>query len=285
MSISFLSGCTSLSTLFFYPQRSLVATPQEAQLDYQNVWLRATDGTQLHAWWIPAQGDVTDTRTMLLYIHGNAENISTHSRSIYWLPQQGVSVLALDYRGFGASSGQAKLPDVLQDLEAAVVWMKQEYPNKELMILGQSIGSALAINFAAQAADKYQVQGLILDASFTGFATAARSAMSQSLLGWLVWPFTVLIPSQWDPIKHVDKIDLPVLLMHSPTDNIIPYRHGKKLHKRWQQAYPEQQLCWLDAKGRHVMSYAFPELKQATLIFITHKNCAFTHSKSALLKP
>lgn len=268
-----LTGCTSLSALFFYPQSVLISTPEEAELEYQDVWLKAEDKTKLHAWWIPAQGDIPDSNVMVLYVHGNAENISSHSRSIYWLPANGVSVLALDYRGFGASEGQARMPGVLQDLEAAALWMKQHYPQKELIILGQSIGAAMAINFTAQAAETYQIQALVLDAPFTGFAAAARSAMSKSIVGWLIWPFTVLIPSQWDPIKHVEKIDIPVLIMHSPKDDIVPYKQGKKLYQTWKKAHPQQQLCWLDAKGPHVMSFAFPEIRRAVLSFMDSKRC------------
>lgn len=268
-----LSGCTSLSTLFFYPQKTLISTPADAGLDYQDAWLTAADGTQLHAWWIPAQGSTPDSNNMVLYLHGNAENISSHSHSIYWLAKSGVSVLSLDYRGFGASQGRALLPDMLEDLTAAAAWMKNEYPDKDLIVLGQSIGTVLAINFAAQAPAQQHIKALILDAPLTAIGSAARSSLSGNLLGWLVWPFTVFIPNQWDSSKHIDKIDLPVLIMHSPTDSIIPYAQGKKLHSAWQQAYPAQQLCWLDSQGPHIMSFAFPEMRKATLQFIEQPKC------------
>ncbi len=273
VSVVTLTGCTSLSTLFFYPQKTLISTPQDAGLEFQDIWLKAEDGTKLHAWWIPAQGSEPDSNNMVLYLHGNAENISSHSHSIYWLAKSGVSVLSLDYRGFGASEGKARLPEMLQDLEAAALWMKQQYPNKELIILGQSIGTVLAINFTAQAAEQYQIKALILDAPFTGIAAAARSTLSSNIVGWFIWPFTVLIPSQWDSIKHIENIDLPVLIMHSTDDTIIPYKQGKQLYSKWQQAHPEQQLCWLDSKGPHIMSFAFPWLRKATLQFIEQRRC------------
>lgn len=273
ISIVCVAGCTSVSTLFFYPQKTLISSPTDVGLEYQDVWLNAQDATQLHAWWIPAQGNLPDTNTMVLYLHGNAENISSHSHSIYWLANNGVSILALDYRGFGASQGKAIMPDIFQDIEAAATWMKQQYPEKDLIILGQSIGTVMAINFTAQAAEKYQIQALILDAPLTGIATAARSAMSQNFVGWLIWPFTVLIPKQWDPVNHIAKIDLPVLIMHSPKDTIIPYKQGQALYAQWQNNQPKQQLCWLDSRGPHVMSFAFPDIRKATLEFIKTQQC------------
>lgn len=273
ISIISVAGCTSLSTLFFYPQKALISTPSNVDLDYQDVWLQADDGTQLNAWWIPAQGSVPDSNTMILYLHGNAENISSHSHSIYWLANNGISILALDYRGFGASQGKAMMPDIFQDIEAAAAWMKQQYPKKDLIILGQSIGTVMAIHFTAQAAEEYQIKALVLDAPLTGIATAARSTMSKNPVGWLIWPFTVLIPNQWDPVKHIANIDLPVLIMHSEKDTIIPYQQGKTLYAQWQTAQPKQQLCWLDSKGPHIMSFAFPEIRKATLAFIKTKQC------------
>ena len=273
ISIVCVAGCTSVSILFFYPQKALISTPTDVDLEYQDVWLNAQDGIKLNAWWIPAQGSLPDSNTMVLYLHGNAENISSHSHSIYWLANNGVSVLALDYRGFGASQGKAIMPDIFQDIEAAAAWMKQQYPKKDLIILGQSIGTVMAINFTAQAAEKYQIQALILDAPLTGIATAARSAMSQNFVGWLIWPFTVLIPNQWDPVKHIAKIDLPVLIMHSPKDTIIPYKQDEALYAQWQKTQPKQQLCWLDSKGPHIMSFAFPDIRKATLEFMKTKQC------------
>ena len=272
-SLLLLAGCTSLSSLFFYPQSIWISTPEAANLRYQDVWLDAADGTGLHAWWLPAQGEGPDSNTMLLYLHGNAENISSHSHSIYWLPANGVSVLALDYRGFGASEGKALMPDVLQDIEAAVIWMKTQYPDKELMILGQSIGTALAINFTAKAGEQYDIKGLVLDAPFTGFPAVARSVTSRTLVGWIIWPFTILVPSRWDPIKQVQYLDLPVLIMHSPKDTVVPYKQGKKLYRQWQKAQLDQVLCWVDSKGAHIMSFAFPELRQAAYDFIQTKEC------------
>lgn len=263
-----LAGCTSLTTLYFYPQNIWLSTPSDASLEYQDVFLKAQDGTQLHAWYLPAQAmnSAENSNIMVLYLHGNAENISTHAHSIYWLPKSGVSVLALDYRGFGASQGQALLPYVLQDIEAATKWLREQFPDKKLFILAQSIGTALALDFTAAKGAQYQVQALILDAPFTGFPAVARAVLSQSFLGWLIWPFTVFLPARYDPIKVVDAITVPVLIMHSKEDRVIPYQQGRALYQALKQH--NKLAIWQDATGPHVASFADPQLRQKTLQFI-----------------
>ncbi len=278
--LALLSGCSATTGLFFYPQTVWISTPADVPLPYEDIILRAHDGTRLHSWWLPAQGE--DSGIMVLYLHGNAENISSHSRSIYWLPQQGISVLALDYRSFGASEGQALMPGVLQDIEAAAQWLRTQHPDKQLVVLGQSIGAALAINFVARTQQQYQIQALILDAPFTGFGAVARYAMSSNLLGWLIWPFTVLVPGDWDPEDYAADITIPTLIMHSPDDRVIPYQQGRKIfvlmvQAREQQGAAAAALCWLDSRGGHIASFAFADLREATFSFLQTQRCpAFT---------
>ena len=109
-----LAGCTST---FFQPHRVLVQTPAQLGMDYQELGLRAQDGTALNAWYLPARGPA---RATVLYLHGNAENISTHFANVAWMPVEGFNVLALDYRGYGASGGSPSLAGVQLDIDAAM---------------------------------------------------------------------------------------------------------------------------------------------------------------------
>src|SRR5690606_5025786 len=145
----------------------------------------------------------------------------------------------------------------------------------KLIVLGQSIGTALAINFVAAAGPQYQVQALMLDASFTGFGAVARDAMSSSWLGWLVWPFTVLVPADWDPQDKTLPADVPVLMLHSPDDAVVRYQQGRRLFEHWQQQQQQRRapLCWLDSQGPHIASFAYPELRAATLAFMHSGGC------------
>ena len=75
-----LSGCNGM---FFFPYRTQVLSPDELGLKYEDLYFPARDGTRLHAWFLPAESSAQGT---ILFLHGNAENISTHIMSVRWLP-------------------------------------------------------------------------------------------------------------------------------------------------------------------------------------------------------
>ncbi|MDX1451769.1 MAG: alpha/beta fold hydrolase [Oleiphilaceae bacterium] len=123
-----------------YPQSQYVATPAQFGLKYQSVTIRTASGDTLNNWYLPA---TSETRANVLFLHGNAENISTHMHSAAWLVQHGYGVFLLDYRGFGASTGQANLTTLHEDALYAYDWLsQQEHP---IAIFGQSMGGAIAI--------------------------------------------------------------------------------------------------------------------------------------------
>ena len=282
-----VAGCTSLTSLFFYPQTVWIQTPEAYGLEYQDVFLEADDNTELHAWFMPGQPDA-DTVTgaqalqaqewVVLYLHGNAENISSHYRNMIWMVKSGFSVLALDYRGFGASQGRAIMPDVLMDVEAAAHWLQHRYPDKKTLVLGQSIGAVLAINFVAAAEAQYGIDALVVDAPFRGFRDIARNAIKLPVLSWILWPVAGLIPATWDPEDKAQALNLPVLVMHSQDDAIIPYQHGRRVFTQ----LPENNRCWLESEGRHIASFTFREMRQAVLEFVLAGTCTqptnLTHS-------
>lgn len=136
--------------MLFYPERGQAFTPERAKLAYRDVTLVTSDGLRLHGWWLPAKAGI-EVKGTVLHLHGNGGNLPGHLGGSYWLPEQGYQVLMIDYRGYGLSQGTPSLPDVYEDIAAAMAWLDQapEVKGKPLVLLGQSLGGAMAIHYLA----------------------------------------------------------------------------------------------------------------------------------------
>ncbi len=262
-----LSGC---SNLFFFPYKSHLQTPSAYALPYEDVQLLAEDGTQLHAWFLPTS---QKPKGSVLYLHGNAENISTHIYNIRWLPKAGYQVLLLDYRGFGHSDGVPKLPEVFLDIDAAVGWMSTSAQTREqpFFILGQSIGASLMLHDAVKHADNPQLCGLISDAAFTRYRDIAEHVTRQS---WVTWPFHFPVfwrgYDQYNPIDGLAKLSkTPILFFHSKDDRIIPFSNLNLLMAN-HQGYHQSVVT----SGRHTTTFMSHANRQALLDFMRQQRCS-----------
>lgn len=270
VSLSFLlsvTGCSNLSSLFFYPQQQYVRTPHDINLAYEEVKTVTVDGTEINSWFLPAveNGQENSETPVVLFLHGNAENISTHIGSVYWLPEKGVNVLLMDYRGYGHSEGEPYLPAIFQDVESTLIWLRKRFPERKIFILGQSIGSAIAATSMAQLKDKYQLSGLILDSSFTSYRSIAQKVTASHFITWLAWPFTWLLPTQWDPIEHIADISpSPILMFHSKEDLVLPFEEGRKLFEAAKS--PKQ---WYTSEGGHIQTFNHKKYRIMLLNFLT----------------
>jgi len=302
LSVWGLGGCSSLTGLYFHPQQQWVRTPADLGLVYDDVQLTPHDGVMLHAWWLPEQSkhlkqvqvkqEAQETNgvalppkaesPVVLFLHGNAENVSTHMMSVAWLPRKGIPVLALDYRGFGHSQGHPKLPSVLYDIQAAMDWLEQEMPGRPVVVFGQSIGAALAISYAGSDAGlSSEIAAVVAEAPFDGFGDIARTHMSRSVIGWLVWPFTWLLPSSWDPQAAAGRIRVPVLILHSQDDRVIPQASGRRVYDALRS-----ERCWISLKGRHISAMGQPQARESVATFIHQSGCsAFTNASDLATMP
>lgn len=267
----FLTACSGLTGLLFYPQSQYLRTPADIELEYEQVAFKTNDGTEIASWFLPAKKTTAllekhdeNKLPIVLFLHGNAENISTHIGSVYWLPENGVDVFLLDYRGFGHSKGSPFVPAIFQDVEASLLWLRQRFPERPIYLLGQSIGAAIATTSMALFEKEYAISGLVLDASLTGYRDIAQHVTSQSFITWIVWPLTWLLPTQWDPIDHINNISAkPVLMFHSPGDRVLPYEDANQLFE--QASEPK---TWHDSKGGHIQTFNYAEYRQILVEFL-----------------
>ena len=224
-----LGSCTGL---IFQPMRELVLTPDEIGLDYRDVQLEAMDGVRLHGWFLPAE---PPRRASVLFLHGNAQNISTHIRSVAWLPAEGFDVLLLDYRGYGLSGGRPSLAGLQLDFEAALEALL-ERPDADpdrVIVLGQSLGGALAITALAASPRRGQVRALIVEGALTSYRALAREKLADFWLTWLLQaPLGLTIDDRYRAIDAIGELaPLPVLIVHGEKDRVVPPDHAMMLYE------------------------------------------------------
>lgn len=260
-------GCSSV---FFYPDDITYVTPDRLNLDYEDVYLDTADGERLHGWWLPAQTDGDEPRGTVYFLHGNAQNISSHILNVAWLPEQGYNVFTIDYRGFGRSTGDADIEGALHDVETGFRWLvnRDDVPDKPIFILGQSLGGALGIALAnewVQREERPALDGIILDGTFSGFRLIAREKLDAF---WMTWPFQIplslTIPSEYEGVERISDISpVPVMVIHSVRDGIIPFHHGVALYEA-----AEEPKRFLRTDTGHGATFVIPAYREAVLEFL-----------------
>lgn len=259
---SLLSGCTGL---FFQPMRQHLRTPDQIGLAWRDVWFEADDGVRLHGWFLPAQ---TDSRGTILFLHGNAENVSTHIGSVAWLPAQGFNVFLIDYRGYGLSEGEPTLEGLHRDVEAAIatVFTLDGVDPNRVALFGQSLGGSIAITALARSPYKINISALIVEGAFTGFRTITREVLGRSWLTWTVqWPLSFAVDDQYRPIEVIARISpVPVLILQGEEDAIVPVAHAKALYA----AAGEPKALWLVPRAGHIGVFRYPEYRGRLLEYL-----------------
>lgn len=270
-----LSGCTQL---FFQPSSVHGLYPSDIGYQYEDVFLISSDGVQIHAWMVePSLQEGEEPKGVVYFLHGNAQNISWHINGARWLLDAGYRVFALDYRGYGQSTGIATLPGVYNDITQGFEWFNDEVVNNQngaasegndqpVILFGQSLGASLGMNWLAAYPKGQEVfTHLVLDSGFSRFGTVAREIADQH---WLTWLFQY--PAQWflsdeiDPVSSLKTLSLPTLILHSKDDRVVKYRHSEIL---LQAGGPNGHR--ISGTGPHIASVRDPKIRESALSWLT----------------
>ncbi|MEJ2762125.1 MAG: alpha/beta hydrolase, partial [Gammaproteobacteria bacterium] len=201
----------------YFPDRMLVATPARVSLPYEEVDLQTRDRIRLHGWFIPAP----DARLTLLFLHGNAGNISHRLESLQVFHELGVNVFIFDYRGYGGSDGKPSEQGTYRDASAAWHYLTEirGIPGSRIVLFGRSLGGALAVWLAGRT----RPAALILESTFT-------SVRDMAARFYPYLPVSLLIRVRYPTLDRIGSLHLPILIVHSADDEIIPYACARRLY-------------------------------------------------------
>jgi len=211
-----------LATTVYFAQRSLMyfpdkanVTPAEAGLpEAKTVPLTASDGVRIVAWHVPPK----DNKPVVVYFHGNGGSLRFRVPRFRKLIDAGIGLVALEYRGYGGSAGSPSEQGLTDDGQAVYRFAAAHYPTQQLVLWGESLGSAVAIAVAAE----QPVGRVILEAPFT-------SAVALGAQHYWYLPVRLLMKDQFHSDTRIGKVSAPLLIMHGLHDRTVPYAMGERL--------------------------------------------------------
>jgi pimeloyl-ACP methyl ester carboxylesterase len=201
-------------SMIYYPMREIEASPDQANLKFEDVWLTTSDGLKIHGWYLPAAGTAATT---ILFLHGNAGNISHRLEKLATFHSLGVATFIIDYRGYGRSD--ARQPDeqgTYRDAQAAYDWLAKRH--SQIILYGESLGSAVAVELAT----RVSCTGLIIEEPFTSIAD-----VGQKMFPFL--PVRLIAKTKYDSLGKMPKLRVPLLILHSRDDEMFPLSYAQRL--------------------------------------------------------
>ena len=219
--------------LVYFPMKVLAATPAAIGLAYENVLLETGNGAAVHGWYLPGREDAHT----LLFLHGNAGNISHRLDSLHVFNALGLNVLIIDYSGFGQSGGTPGERQTYED--ARLAWQYLTHTRglapERIVVFGRSLGSGVATWLATQKTPG----GLILESPFTSVPALARKYYPMFPVAWLA-------RIRYDNASRLPTVRCPVLIAHSRDDEVVPVAHGRELFR-----LAREPKSFLEMRGSH----------------------------------
>ena len=202
----------------FFPDSSFDLSPEDLNLSYKDVHFNTGDGERLHGWFFPLNGG----GPVILFCHGNAGNISHRLDNIRLLLEQGLQVFIFDYRGYGQSSGRPSENGLYRDGLAAYDYLlkEEQIPSHDIILFGRSLGASVAIEVSL----KRDVRSVILESAFTSTRDMAKTM-------FLFYLFSALLPPNYNNLKKIAQVNVPKLMIHGDSDEIVPFYMGQKLYQ------------------------------------------------------
>jgi hypothetical protein len=200
--------------LLYFPDTVRVAPAQAGLPQAQEITLTSSDGEKLIVWYVPAR----NSKPVVLYFQGNAEGLGARVHRFTWLIADGTGLLALNYRGFGGSTGTPTEAGLIRDAQAAYDFVRARYAAKRIVLFGESLGTGVAVALASE----HEIGALILDAPYSSTVDVGAAHYWFAPVRWLM-------KDTFHSDERIGRVAAPLLILHGERDHIVPIRFGEKL--------------------------------------------------------
>lgn len=213
-----------LALFMFFESSLMYPAPDPANanwepdgIEFEDAQFVSKDGTALHGWFFAHP----EPRAVILFAHGNGEQVAWLGKEMSVLSKlYRVSIFAFDWRGYGKSGGKPDEAGILEDAEAAQLWLSERtsVAPEKIVLWGRSIGGAVAVHLAAE----FGTKGLILDRTFNSMVDVAASHMP-----WL--PVRTFLKNRYQSDERITRYEGPLIQFHGKPDRVVPFKTGRAL--------------------------------------------------------
>jgi fermentation-respiration switch protein FrsA (DUF1100 family) len=217
-----LISCSyTVNEAMLFNERPLI--PLTKQFHFSDTYFTVDDSVSLNGWMLTKDSAVAT----IFLLHGNSNNLYELPwiKIINALGNLNVNVFAIDYRGFGRSSGKVSFKGLYRDAQGALTYLKStSYGSKPIIVYGLSMGSIPAVDVAQNPI----VSGLILEGPISSSADALEAIKEQH---WYLRLVSIEYPEDvtFDSIDKIKDVKSPVLIIHGDRDN-LPEWMSQKLY-------------------------------------------------------
>jgi fermentation-respiration switch protein FrsA (DUF1100 family) len=244
---------TGCSSLLYHPTEHEYFSPRDFGLNVEEIRIGP-----IHAWHV--RSNVKNPRGLVVFFHGNAENLTSHFSALAWLPAEGWEYLIFDYRGYGKSPGKPSPESTVEDGRRVLDWAMER--QSTLVFFGQSLGGAVLLRSLQEAeagwsdAQRARVRLVAIESSFASYTRAGQSVLAQA---WLTWPFQwlshLLLSDRHAPRLSGGRLSgldgYSWLIIHGSEDRTIEPRLGRELY----DALAEPKQWILASGGGHISAF------------------------------
>lgn len=221
--------------LIYHPDGTRPEPARAGVPEMATVALPTADGLSLLAWHRPPR---TPDLPTLVYFHGNAGHLGCRGLKLRPYLDAGLGVLLPAYRGFSGNPGRPTEAGLYRDAEAALAFLEGlGVPHHRLVLYGESLGSAVAVEMALE----HEALALVLEAPIASLAEIGRYRFP-------LFPVGAIVLDRFDSKAKIAHVAVPVLIVHGGRDRVVPERFGRAL---FAQAREPKEARFITAAGHN----------------------------------
>ncbi|EAS45480.1 alpha/beta hydrolase [Photobacterium profundum] len=245
----FTQGCAN--TAFFAPSKAQTLNPDIR-------WIESESGNRIAHLWIPAKEDIQH-RGFVVHFHGNSGHMEQTQEKVDWLAKHGYDVMVFDYSGFGHSTGSVGDRSAYLDAISILKHIEklQTHIQQPTFTVATSTGGNIFLR--ALADNPINLDGIIIDSSFTSYVDEAKFVLDKGMFGeWYSWIAHFIMRDNYAAKEFVATLpEMQSLVIHCESDNIVPIASGEEIY----QQLPGNKNFWRLDTCNHAqaMTNAFPD--------------------------